>query len=1015
MNEKFLSILIVSILVIGGSVGVMASNICKLPSKKYDVLKTYISKGETQGDERLSALNTEIGTSNHEAAIIEQGRSRADDEVTKGEITYTKKIILRLEQGDDFTYTIDIPRPTKMYAAGNLIQEIEEMSYNPNPTSIESKYDGDWLYWTGGLDTNPATPEPDEIEIEITYKVSTRSYEWHIQSVDSGMISDIPQNLKDMYNHDEWELEEDRDSDGKNDVMIEPTDSEIKEKAQELTQYSNNVYDCIQKIHNYVSSTIKYTQGNNGLPRHSLMTLRDQEGDCDEKAFLFSSLCRAIGIPAWCQDGTLYDPGTGTFKTGGHTWVTICLPLSDGGYVISDIEQTWDTFKLWRDCYRFTKWATDGNGDHLEDYYNRCGYSFSGAIPPTISYTTEESGTFIDLSPSKESFDERFKSRALYVWGKSNDIIDNSNEADALLQFAKSHDIGTLLFYVDLYKLENEQSKFESFISKVHNNGMFIHALLGQSEWTASSSHNEALAAVDTVLNYNDGSTKKFDGLHLDVEPHTYYLWENDGDSSKNLEESSTNRDLAAQYLSLLVEIKKKIEDANIIFGVDIAFWFDDDDFEIEYTHNGDYKLLSSHVQDIADFITIMDYTDNKNNAYNFAKDEVSYASLVNKYVTVAFETQEMDASGTTFYEEGTDALEQAITYVSSQFSSSDSFGGFAIHYYGSYKEMFKGGSAFDPLKDGFSFNNPGWTTACDELSFEEVKSIILNDPLKSLSMGPLMTMLYFYIYLKVKEIHGNGHCYGMCALALNYYNNHLPTPGNELPFVLDYDEVDEDIEYYHNKQVIDLSTFAILISWGKPYSNINNDNQWDLIKRSLENDQPLIIGLDSNNGKHAVIGYDLDENGDVLIYDPSDPATESDPINVIDVTEQTTRTDIHYEWDNGIVWNSWVALSYEQASVVESFFDNLGNILWIKADCPVELHVYDEKGIELGETLSDGVTHLVLVNEPSNGYYRIELIGTGNGQYDLSVARGKDNGLIFENISGDISDGEINEYSVST
>jgi len=290
-----------------------------------------------------------------------------------------------------------------------------------------------------------------------------------------------------------------------------------------------------------------------------------------------------------------------------------------------------------------------------------------------------------------------------------------------------------------------------------------------------------------------------------------------------------------------------------------------------------------------------------------------------------------------------------------------------------------------------------------------------LNDPFKSYLLGPFSFFIYKYIYMSVKDAHDDGHCYGMSALAMNYFYEHLPTPSEAIPYQLDYSQIDEDIEYYHNKQIIDLSTFSILYFWGKPNSPISNTNQWDIIKESIEGGNPIIIGLQSASGsRHAVIGYALNDDGDVLIYDPTYPATEQDPINIIDITEGNSEVTISYEWDSGTVWNSWVALSYEQASIVEKYFDKVKNSLWFLANCPLELKVYDQNGTEIGESLSDGETHMVVVTDPSNEEYKVELTGTGEGPYNLSIGRYYNGVMTYQNSTGTITLDEIIEEKLT-
>ncbi len=281
----------------------------------------------------------------------------------------------------------------------------------------------------------------------------------------------------------------------------------------------------------------------------------------------------------------------------------------------------------------------------------------------------------------------KLQSRALYVWGEASTILQSSTEADSLIQFAKGHNIYTLFFYTSTLKLSSNPQQFKSFIAKAHNNNLYVHALNGDPTWTTD--HQSATNYINTVISYNKNSqiNEKFDGINLDVEPYVLASWEKDYyGNSLTLAESPTNTNLATQYLQLLSIVKNTISTSGetVTFGVDIPFWFDANGFGLAY--NGDSKLLSSHIQSITDFITIMDYTDNYNNAIAWAADEVNYGVAIGKYVVIAFETQKLDNPESTFYHDGTAALESAIAQVNNSFSTEPSFRGFAIHHYGSYR-----------------------------------------------------------------------------------------------------------------------------------------------------------------------------------------------------------------------------------------------------------------------------------------------------------------------------------------
>ncbi|MCX9011069.1 MAG: hypothetical protein OIN66_08100 [Candidatus Methanoperedens sp.] len=305
------------------------------------------------------------------------------------------------------------------------------------------------------------------------------------------------------------------------------------------------------------------------------------------------------------------------------------------------------------------------------------------------SILTDNAGWGWNFNVVKPQDSFKFRSRALYVWGEADTILENPAEADVLIRFAREHSINTLFFYTDQLKLSDSRQQFKSFIARAHSSNLYVHALNGDAAWITS--RQAAANYINALVSYNVNaqSNEKFDGVHLDIEPYTLPSWEKDSNGdSMTLAQSSVNRNIATQYLQMLSGLKDTISESKerMTFGADIPFWFDGSGFELIYSGNN--KLFSSHIQDTVDFVTIMDYTDNYSNAITWATNEINYGAAISKYVVLAFETQDVGNSGSSFYEEGASALENALQQVTNAFSAKPSFKGFAIHHYGSYRSL---------------------------------------------------------------------------------------------------------------------------------------------------------------------------------------------------------------------------------------------------------------------------------------------------------------------------------------
>ena len=272
-------------------------------------------------------------------------------------------------------YTLDMPQPKNIIdGSGDLIQNVIHIEGDPTPTSVLPHHYSDhtWLIWE---DTGSGT-----ISVAISYHMTTKTVWWDIESgdtmsVDEAMDGDAHfRELAYTHNRDEWK--------------IMPNATEIKTLADELTQNKTNIYDRMRAVYEYMRLNFVYIAGRSGEPKDCLTTLQDKSGDCDEQSILFSALCRASGIPVWLEFGGLYDSLQN--KWGGHAWAKSYIPLNgkEGENVTIDVVN--GQF-LFRDCNRFSEWESDGNGEHLQDYYHTFTYSPSTS---TFNYNEEYQGTF---------------------------------------------------------------------------------------------------------------------------------------------------------------------------------------------------------------------------------------------------------------------------------------------------------------------------------------------------------------------------------------------------------------------------------------------------------------------------------------------------------------------------------------------------------------------------------------------------------------------------------------------
>ncbi len=272
--------------------------------------------------------------------------------------------------------------------AGSYLQRIYSLNESHTPpiryeevTEAEMWGSGStskiWMHWELPF------PSSGTFTISTEYHVYSRIARWHLEPDQVGTVDDIASstdpkvvNLRDAYLGDEWK--------------IRPSNATMKALAQQMMEGTGgNVYLIVKNTYKYMRENYAYyTSG--GLPQDCYETYATKKGDCDDQSILMASILRAAGIPAWLELGLLYDSVADQW--GGHAWLKVYIPIkgSDGRFDPDesgtvDIDVVNNEF-LFRDPYRFAEWESDGDGDHLRDYY-QFGYNIRGNANIDVTWT----------------------------------------------------------------------------------------------------------------------------------------------------------------------------------------------------------------------------------------------------------------------------------------------------------------------------------------------------------------------------------------------------------------------------------------------------------------------------------------------------------------------------------------------------------------------------------------------------------------------------------------------------
>ncbi len=237
----------------------------------------------------------------------------------------------------------------------------------------------------------------------------------------------------------------------------------------------------------------------------------------------------------------------------------------------------------------------------------------------------------------------------------------DSSLGDEYLTFAKNNGVN------EIYYCENNlDEKSSRFIESANKLDIKVYWLIGDVDWLHN--YNLLYDEIERYIEYNkNNSSNQYSGVHLDIEPHQDDNFDND------------------RYMLIynLIEIANnlQIKYPNIKFDYDIPFWLED---EIDF--NGVKKSAYKHLFDISNRIFLMSYRDSCEGMLDVSKEEISYATEINKTVVLGAETaKSSEGDNITYYEEGFSYLKSQINLLKSKLPKNS---GVSIHHILSWYQL---------------------------------------------------------------------------------------------------------------------------------------------------------------------------------------------------------------------------------------------------------------------------------------------------------------------------------------
>ncbi|MCG2825436.1 MAG: right-handed parallel beta-helix repeat-containing protein [Thermoplasmatales archaeon] len=311
--------------------------------------------------------------------------------------------------------------------------------------------------------------------------------------------------------------------------------------------------------------------------------------------------------------------------------------------------------------------------------------------------------------------------------------------------------------------------------------------------------------------------------------------------------------------------------------------------------------------------------------------------------------------------------------------------------------------TGFDVMVDGYNFTNYGL----------DIDSLSLTGFLKAFEIVPYGTNVVDPIWLPV--LYGlylyaqfGGHCYGISSTSILYMENLLSLPYNvDYAFELTKSQSASNINAYQSgRQVADILYDTI----SARYAHLSPQEQYTIIKDSIQNGEPIMVLMTSESGGHAVVAYKIIEDSSkaiIYIYDSNHNYSasgnlfkQSFPYIIFNFTTSKFSyldyTEFRAREPTVTLGNVSQDMINDLISLITSMLRN-NNLIAVTLDCPGDLLITDNQGRRTG------IVNGVVVNEipnayivssdetevyfvPSNMEYSCKITGAGGGYYTLKM-----------------------------
>jgi outer membrane protein TolC len=274
-----------------------------------------------------------------------------------------------------------------------------------------------------------------------------------------------------------------------------------------------------------------------------------------------------------------------------------------------------------------------------------------------------QAGELLPYNSKGSEIERKPYSRALWVWNVDS-FLGKEQQEEFFISFCKTKGIKRVFLSVNKRLLDHfhyPAQNLADFITQLHRAGIKISALFGENLWIYPQNRKNLITRIQLIMEYNSlyDREARFDGIHLDIEPHALEEW----------------NDEKKKHLALLVETYNEVKEILLTGKTELQLEVDIPAFY----ENVDYSVFKK-IFDVVDVITVMAYKKRSpEKVIKAVEAEMQAAVEANRAIMIGLNAKD-------FSDEA--KLEELILAVGDRISARPCFLGFSLHDFHDYRNL---------------------------------------------------------------------------------------------------------------------------------------------------------------------------------------------------------------------------------------------------------------------------------------------------------------------------------------